>query len=81
MKKEILRPHSGIKNHESGLIIFLFALLLVNILFMSCKKDSSNSKYATLLEHKWNLKSTSTRTSVLGSFQGLWTTTQDAPDI
>jgi hypothetical protein len=44
--------------------------------FSGCKKDKLKSKYASLLQHKWNIKSQSKRNIVIGSFIGSWVTTQ-----
>ena len=70
-----------IKNESCSIALATVCVIaMIGILAAGCKKNELKSKYASLLQHKWNLKSTSTRTSVLYSFQGLWNTVQDAPD-
>jgi len=69
-----------IDNSFSTTLAAICMIAMIATFASGCKKNELKSKYASLLQHKWNLKSTSTRTSVLYSFQGLWTTVQDARD-
>ncbi len=45
-------------------------------IFISCKKNHLASKYANLIQHKWDFKSSTKRTIVLGSYVGEWYNTQ-----
>jgi hypothetical protein len=69
-----------INNSFSTTLAAVCTIAMIATFASGCKKNELKSKYASLLQHKWDLKSTSTRTSVLYSFQGLWNTVQDAPD-
>lgn len=59
----------------------LWSLLFIAIALFAvgCKKDKLKSKYASLLQHQWAIKSTSQRFSIFGSYQGNWTTKQATP--
>ena len=56
----------------------MITLLVLVLCISACKKDNLKSKYASLLQHKWNFRSTSKRDLVLGSYASPWQTTQYA---
>jgi hypothetical protein len=59
-------------------ITLLIIFIALNIMLPGCKKNVLDSKYASALQNKWQIKSHSKRSTIVGSYQGPWITTQAA---